>query len=174
MAAVLGIIRSHHGSINIKSTPRKGTTIRVYFPASSKKLTDTKHQHEYDHTPAGNNVVLMVDDDDTIRDIVKQALSIAGYSVLNAADGQEGVDVFMAHVNEIDLVILDMTMPKLNGLEVYELIHMENPEIKTIISSGYSVDELAVPISKNKNIHFLQKPFTVTELLELISRILQN
>ena len=174
MAAVLGIVRSHQGSLKIDSTPGIGTTIRIYFPASEKKDVTARMDQIPLDPKQGKGTILVVDDDKSIRDIVSASLKTFGYTVLTANDGSEGIEVFKDNQEKIQMVILDMIMPKLTGMEVYHEIKELNPDIKALLSSGYTVEDIPASIDKDLNINYLQKPFSISELINSITNIMGN
>ncbi len=174
MAAVLGIVRSHKGSLKIDSTPGIGSTIRIYFPASKERNLTARMDKMPLEPKQGKGTILVVDDNKSIRDIVSASLKTFGYTILTANDGSEGIEVFKDNQEKIQMVILDMIMPKLGGMEVYHEIKKLNPDIKALLSSGYTVEDISVSIDKDLNIGYLQKPFSISELLNSITNIMGN
>ena len=160
MSAVLGIVRSHKGALNIDSALGKGSTFKVLFPCIEGKvaLADTVNETECGDW-RGSGTVLVVDDEEQIRNIASMLLGKMGYSVLTAADGKEGVDVFDQHCGKIDVVLLDMTMPKMNGLECFRQIKRIDPEVKVILSSGYNEQDATKTFNADELDGFIQKPY---------------
>lgn len=169
LAAVQGIVRGHQGMIGVYSEPGRGTTIKVYFPAGESPATA-------DLSPApaeaARPTVLLVDDEESVRSCARSALEFGGYRVIEANDGHEAVEAFRALAEEVDLVLLDLTMPRLNGAEAMLQIRKIRGTIPIVLSSGYNEVEATRRLVGKGNVEFLQKPYAVRELLELLRRIL--
>ena len=175
MAAMLGIVRGHNGIIELNSRPQKGTTFRIMFPANLEKIQSLK-EHDDDKTSEnewqGNGTLLIADDEVTICAIGKYMLEQIGFKVITAYDGVEAVDVFKEHADEIVCVILDLTMPRLSGEEVFKEISTIKPGIKVILSSGYDEQDAMQRFSGDKIAGFVQKPYTFELLKEKLKNIL--
>ena len=172
LAAALGIVRGHRGTIRIYSEPGRGSTFKVLLPAVagvSLSARDVEIQSEL----RGSGTILVVDDEEVVRNTAKTALERYGYSVLLAEDGQTGVDMFREH-GEIVLVLLDMTMPLMNGQEAFRQMQRIRAASKVIISSGYNEVE-AIRRFTTKGIGgFIQKPYTASKLASTVKRVLDN
>jgi two-component system cell cycle sensor histidine kinase/response regulator CckA len=171
LASVYGIIKAHGGYINVESEKGHGTTFSIYLPASEKKAERTVKTVE--QCVKGTGTVLMVDDEDALREVGQELLTVMGYRVLVARDGKEAIEVYRKNWHTIDLVLLDMIMPNMGGGEAYDCMREINPDIKVLLSSGYSVDGEAGEILKRGCRGFIQKPFKVSELSRKIEEILQ-
>jgi CheY-like chemotaxis protein len=171
LASAYGIIRNHEGFIGVYSEVGKGTTFNVYLPASDKSAHVGEERTKSDMVK-GTERVLLIDDEDMIIDIGSQILNVLGYKVMAARSGEEAVELFGSHKDEIDLVILDMIMPGISGAETYERIRGLDRNIKVILSSGYSLNEDAAQIMKRGCNGFIQKPFQPGELSLKIRQIL--
>jgi two-component system cell cycle sensor histidine kinase/response regulator CckA len=171
LASVYGIIKAHGGYINVESGKEHGTTFSIYLPASEKKAQRTVKTVE--RCIKGTATVLMVDDEDALREVGQELLTVMGYRVLVARDGKEAIEVYRKNWHTIDLVLLDMIMPNMGGGEAYDCMREINPDIKVLLSSGYSVDGEADEILKRGCRGFIQKPFKVSELSRKIEEILQ-
>lgn len=168
LATLFGIVRSHHGAICVESHPGHGTTFKIFFPPSADQAPDANVEGR---SPGqewrGGGTVLLVDDDDTIRVVATEMLNKFGYSVLTAADGREAVDVFEQNSDLIDLVVLDLSMPHMDGREACASIHQIRSSVPVIISSGYG-DEV-IGTFKDLNLSgFLKKPFTSASLFDKV------
>jgi len=162
LASAYGIIKNHDGIINVDSTLNKGTTFNVFLPASEKNIVKTQPLNQ--KTIKGVGTVLLVDDEEMIIDVGSQILENLGYSVLSARSGTEAMEVYQAHQDEIILVILDMVMPDLGGGETFDRLKKINPEIKILLSSGYSINGQASEIMDRGCNGFIQKPFNIRQL----------
>jgi CheY-like chemotaxis protein len=169
LSAVQGIMRGHRGAIELETSPGAGARFRVYFPVASVEAA---------RPPAPQTVeerrrsVLIIDDEEAVRNIVRAVLARAGYSVLTAADGLAGLELFRSRQSQISLVILDVSMPKMSGAEVLTEIRGAGSQVKILITSGYTESEAMAHIPQEDIAGFLQKPFTVRQVEALISRVL--
>ena len=161
MAAALGIVRGHGGAIEVQSTPHEGTRIRVLFPFSSSQpafVTPTSIN-------GSDRAVLVVDDEPVVRDLVDAILSKEGYDVLSAVCGIQGMEMFKEHQNQIQLVVLDLTMPRKDGRQMLHEIRELSPEVPVLLSSGYHKDEGGKLPKNDPNLAFLPKPYTAEQLI---------
>jgi two-component system cell cycle sensor histidine kinase/response regulator CckA len=172
LASVYGIIKNHGGIIRVSSKKGKGTTFTIFLPASVKQVVQEKQVSE--DSVQGKGTVLLVDDEDMIIDVAEEFLHKLGYKVLVARGGQDAREVYASHADEIDLVILDMTMKDMGGGETYDKIKEINPNAKVLLSSGYAIEGKPAEILERGCNGFIQKPFTIGELARIISEILQK
>ena len=171
LAAVLGILRSCAATITIESAPGKGSTFRVRFPAAveSTEATDDPAQPE---VPKRQGTVMVVEDEDFVRTFASAALRRAGYCVLEASQGQEALDLLNSH-GQVDLVLLDVTMPMMSGRETLQHIRRMRPELRVIVTSGYGSQEAKSLMDLvGEETEFLQKPYTSRRLIQSIDGIL--
>jgi CheY-like chemotaxis protein len=173
LAFVHGIIKSHGGVINIDSENGKGTTFNIYLPASKREVTKKEKKLE-DKVLKGTETVLLVDDEDMILNVGKDMLGEMGYNVLLAKSGREAVEVYRKHKHNVDLVIVDLIMPEMSGGEAYNIMKKNNPKVKALLASGYSIDGQAAEIMELGCDGFIQKPFDVKKLSEKIREILDK
>ena len=172
LAAVIGIVRSHMGTIKIESEIGKGTRFRIIFPISKEKYIPEPPTREDCLLWRGNGTVLVVDDDESIRLLGKATLEQVGLKVIMAKDGKEAVDIFRQHADDINLVLMDMTMPHLSGDEAFKKIQAYRSDIKVILSSRYSEQEATQKFSNSALGGFLQKPYRPSDLIFKVKDIL--
>ncbi|MDD5168897.1 MAG: response regulator [Syntrophales bacterium] len=170
LATVYGIIKGHRGIINVYSEPGQGTTFTIYLPASEKEVV--KEKKAAGLIAKGTETILIVDDEEMILEVSKQLLESLGYRVYAAGSGQEAIAVYMEKRNEIDLLIIDMIMPGISGGEAFDRLREINPEIKVLLSSGYSLNGKAQTIMDRGCNGFLQKPFQLSQLSRKVREIL--
>ena len=159
LASAYGIIRGHGGYIDVDSRQGHGTTFSIYLPASEKRVKKAGKSAE--QFIKGTGTVLLVDDEEVILEVGKNLLEAMGYRVLTAKDGKEAIKVYKKSRDEIDIVFLDMVMPNMGGGEAYDRMKEINPNMKVILSSGYSVDGQATEILERGCDGFIQKPFSI-------------
>jgi PAS domain S-box-containing protein len=172
LASVYGIVKNHEGFINVNSEKGEGATFNIYFPATEKKAV-VKKELERDELK-GSETVLLVDDEDMIIDVGQPMLEKMGYNVLIAKGGKEALEIYQKNEQEIDMVILDLIMPDIGGGETYDRLNEINPEIKVLLSSGYSIDGQAREILERGCHGFIQKPFNMKDLSQKIREILDK
>ncbi len=164
MAAVLGIVRSHKGAIKIYSEPDKGSTFKILLPASDKPTDIFNHDYRNDHWK-GSGTVLLVDDEETVRGIGAEMLKELGFDVVTANDGCEALEVYKTGT-DFRFVILDLTMPHMDGEQCYRELRMLNPDVKVILSSGFSESEITQKFAGKGLAGFIQKPYKLSVLQE--------
>ena len=175
LSTVLGIILSHGGAIKVYSELGKGTSIKVLLPAcrDSNEISETE-TGEMREEWTGSGTILLVDDEESILSIGKQMLERIGFDVLTACDGREALSRFREHSDMIDLVILDLTMPHLDGEEAFRELRRIRRNIRVLMSSGYNEQEVTQRFSGKPLAGFLQKPYVFTELRARIQEILEK
>lgn len=171
LAAVSGIVRAHRGAIRVYSSPGRGTSFRVLFPAVAAKAADHIPQMLPTKMPA-DGTVLFIDDEEALRRLAKSALESNGWRALLAENGAEGVRLFQEHWDNINVVILDMAMPVMGGEEALDRIKAIRSGIPVIISTGYGETEAERQFAGKDMAGFLQKPYTVNQLMEVIAVVL--
>ncbi|HBF34563.1 TPA: hypothetical protein DDW35_08360, partial [Candidatus Sumerlaeota bacterium] len=172
MAAVLGIVRGHKGAIKIQSEVGRGTTFQVFFPAHQPKKDDQKTTTESDEDQwKSSGTVLLVDDEETIRVLGERMLRRLGFRIIIASDGQEAVRIYGKQQAEIDYVVLDLTMPRMDGEETYQALCRINPKVRVIMSSGYTEQEISTRFAGKGLAGFLQKPYSLSALKRVFSPI---
>jgi PAS domain S-box-containing protein len=172
LASAYGIIKNHEGVINVYSERGQGTTFSIYLPASDKEVTEEKGMSG--ELLKGTETVLFVDDEEMIREVGGALLGQLGYKVLSAGNGKEAVEVYSNNKDKIDIVILDMIMPEMGGDKTYDKIKEINPDVKVLLSSGYSINGDAAKILERGCDSFIQKPFNMKQLSQSIREVLDR
>ncbi len=171
LAAVLGIIRGHHGSIRVDSRVGAGTTFRVMFPAAEGAVFAAAEQAAEALSWRGDGLVLVVDDQTSVRELARTVLEQAGLRVVTAADGHEAVEVFSQHAGEIHAVLLDLSMPGMDGGEVFQHITQLVPDVRVVLCSGYNEQDVHTKLGGRKPAGFLRKPYHPSELVNRLRTI---
>jgi PAS domain S-box-containing protein len=172
MAAVLGIVRGHEGAIDVESAPGKGTRIRVFFPASAYAAPSAARAAE--STERGKGVVLVVDDERSVRLATKLLLEDMGFEVLVAQDGVEALEVFGANAARIDAVLLDLTMPRMDGTAALAHLRRIAPTVPVVLTSGYGSSPVDDAPGGARPDAVLGKPYGSRELRETIARVMRR
>jgi len=170
LAAVLGIVRTHRGALKVYSTPGKGTTFKVLFPAVAGTATSSQTAVAVTRVFEGN--VLVVDDDPGVRNATKSMLELLGFTVDTAVHGRDGVDRVRADPGRYALVLLDMTMPEMSGEEAFREIRTLAPSARVVLMSGYNEIEATRRFTTKGLAGFLQKPFSVADLSRKVGEAL--
>jgi signal transduction histidine kinase/ActR/RegA family two-component response regulator len=169
LAAVLGIVRGHEGALKVESTPGRGASFRVLFPATHTAAHSGSHSKD-----SSRQTILVVDDEEIVRKIAKHTLQNCGYRVLLAENGQVAMEVFAKEAAGISLVLLDLTMPVMNGEQTFHRLQRIRPDVKVILTSGYGEADVMGRFAGTAMAGFLQKPYTATHLSQIVKRILTN
>ncbi len=172
LASAYGIIKNHGGIINSTSKKGQGATFNIFLPASEKKIFKEKMIQK--EILKGSETVLLIDDEDIIIDVGRDLLEKLGYEVLTAKGGMEALEIFKTNGKNIDIIILDMVMPEMGGGDTYEKLRDMDPDVKVLLSSGYSIDGEASKILSQGCDGFIQKPFDIKSLSLEIRKILDN
>ena len=171
LAAVLGIVRGHRGAIRVYSEPGRGTTFKVLFPASEKESPELRESAELVLVPGAKRLALLVDDEETVRAVAKRMLEKLGFEVLLARDGVEGVAQFERHHEELACVLLDLTMPHMDGEEAFRRMRHIDDSVPVILSSGYNEQDVVHRFAGKGLTAFIQKPFRKDRLVEVLSEL---
>jgi two-component system, cell cycle sensor histidine kinase and response regulator CckA len=171
LAVVLGIARGHRAAVRIDSAPGGGTAFRVLFPAAS--ATDGAAVGLGAEVPvSGSGMVLLVDDEEDVRQPARAMLERLGYEVVEAADGRAAIGLFAEHRASIRCVLLDLSMPHMDGEEAFRALRASDPTVRVIISSGYGEHDTASRFTEQEPDGFIQKPYTLQRLGEVLSRVM--
>jgi PAS domain S-box-containing protein len=173
LGIVHGIMKNHHGFIDVKSEAGKGTTFTLYFPLTQFQESASL-PHDDSHTQACSGTILIADDEDLLREMLNESLSAAGYTVITASNGRQALELYLTRRADIDLIITDLGMPQMGGEELFKRLKEIDPGVKVMVSSGY-LDG----ITKD---HFLQmgikdvltKPFKLREIQHAINRVMSD
>ena len=179
MAATQGIIRAHKGLILLASEENQGTSFRILFPVEGDTASEHRQNAAKTDLPTivdmeGQGAILVVDDEECVRSLGVDYVRYLGYDVFEACNGGEAMEVFLQHVNEISVVLLDLTMPVMGGVETFHEMKMIKPDVRIILSSGYSKEAVAEQFPGDKPDAFIQKPFQMDELQQKIFQVLQS
>ena len=174
LAAVMGIVRAHKGAIKVYSEPGRGTSFKLLFPCSPQA-------HPSTHAPLppadewrGEGTLLVIEDEEILRNVIQLSLERFGFSVLTAVDGKDGVDIFQQHAGKIRGVILDMTMPRMSGEETFRELRRMQPDIRVLLTSGYNEQDATNRFAGKGLAGFIQKPFQVTSLIARVRAMLET
>ncbi len=169
LLTVKGIASEHHGALLVKTSPETGSECTLYFPVAEKEAMPDPDD---EGTPiaGGQQVVLLVDDEATIRVVLKECLEASGFKVIEAADGVDGFGAYVRHRSSISAVLLDLTMPRMGGGEVLAEIRKLDPRKPVVLMSGYSQREAMAAIGEDPFVDFLSKPCRVKEVLAAVRR----
>lgn len=172
LAAVQGIVRGHRGMMRVYSRPGQGTTFKILFPASAQSPPQRKVAAP--SVPASSGLILIVDDEEIIRKTAKSMLERDGFSVVVAENGKEGVELFQVLAEKVALVLLDMTMPIMDGEEAFSRLRAIKSGVRVILSSGYNEVEAVRRFTGKGLAGFIQKPYSSITLREKVSMALQE
>jgi PAS domain S-box-containing protein len=174
LSAVLGIIRGHRGAIKVDSVPGGGSTFRILLPAVEGVSIRQRHKPPVSPSWRGQGLVLLVDDEEAVRSVAGDMLRQAGFTVVTASDGCKAVTVFKEHLDEIVLVLLDLTMPAMDGEETLRELHRLKRDMPVILCSGYDEQDATCRFEAQELAGFLKKPFTREELMTLLQGLPQR
>ncbi len=174
LAMVYGIVKQNGGDIWVESKPEQGTTFQIYLPRTQEALQTSPETITLEKTPGGSETILLVEDDDRVRDLTRQILENQGYTVLDTNHASEALHLAAHYSHPIHLLLTDVVMPDINGKELAKKITPLRPDLKIIFISGYPDETIARHGVVEKGVIFLQKPFTPTRLTQIVRTTLDT
>jgi CheY-like chemotaxis protein len=175
LATAYGIVQQHRGWIEVESHPGVGTTFHIYLPRLANRLPIKSEQRDISHSHSGQETILVVEDEESLRHLVRDYLGRHGYLILEAASGRAALEIWGEHWQQIDLLLTDMVMPEgMTGRELGEKLLERKPELKIIYTSGYSPETIEREFFLHEGINFLQKPYAPRELIQVVRECLDK
>jgi len=170
LASVIGIVRTHGGGLQVTSTPGIGTTFKILFPISEcSKKEEVSEMRTDEMVSFTDKLILIIDDEEDVRQVTAEILELSDMRVLEAANGLTGIELFRQHINEIDLILLDLSMPGMSGEEVLQQLWQLKPDVAVTLLSGYDQHEVTRRMGDGHMLSFLQKPYSMDGLLQEIN-----
>ena len=175
LSMVYGIVKQSNGNIWVYSEPDRGTTFRIYFPRTEEEADTLHEREETEFFPKGSETILLVEDDELVRDLATRLLEQQGYRVLKATNGQEALLVAKERVGEtIHLLLADIVMPQMGGKELADWLKISRPNVKVLYTSGYADNTIVHHGVLDPGTHFLQKPFSLKTLSHKVREVLDG
>jgi len=174
LAVVLEIVRAHHGAVTVESSLNRGSIFRVFFPISTEEVFRQPDKAVQALETEKGGTVLVIEDEEQLRSMVKEMLKHLGFTVLEAGNGIEAVEVFRQHRSQICCIVCDLTMPRMDGWETLAALRSLSPGIPFILSSGYNEEQVMIGDHTELPQAFLGKPYRFEELRDMIRRALTN
>ena len=173
LAVVFGIIEKHNGFIDVRSAPGEGTSFTVYLPIPGRAPKVSQQARKgVEEIAGGMETILVIEDEEMLRELMKAVLTSKGYTVLLADDGMKGVEMYKSHQKEIAVIVSDLGLPLLGGQDVFRQIREMDPQAKVILASGFIHPEMKSEMYKSGAKHFIQKPYLPDEVLRKIREII--
>jgi len=174
LATVYGIVQQHEGLIQVESEVGRGTLIRIFFPGAEQRSEKAEHHTDFVFPPGAGRTVLLAEDERQVRELATRVLEQAGFRVIATADGEEALQAYEKHSSEIELVMLDLVMPRMGGAVVRDRLRALRDDLPIVITTGYSRDQLSNPFVPAARERLLQKPWTSQQLLSVVDQLLQG
>ncbi len=174
LSAVIGIVKGHNGAIKVISEPGCGTTFKLLFPASEKTAEEIVEEKLVHVDYRGEGTILVVDDEEGVREIATAILAEFGFEVLLASDGEEALELFKERADEISLVLLDLSMPGMGGIETFRHLKQHWEDVKVILSSGYTEEDAVSAFTGKGLADFIHKPYRPEELISKVRKVLEK
>jgi CheY-like chemotaxis protein len=173
LAVVYGVVKSHQGFVDVESEVGRGTTFRLYFPIPANIIGPTTTEEKKSvEIPSGTETILLVEDEESLLELMKTVLENKGYRVLMAHDGREAIEVYTQHRESIALVLTDLGLPKLSGQGVVATLTGINPHLDIIVASGFLDPQVKSELSKAGAKEFVHKPYVPAEMLTKIREVI--
>nr|WP_319492000.1 ATP-binding protein [uncultured Desulfobacter sp.] len=172
LSSVYGIVRQNNGSIHVHSKPGQGAIFTIHLPEYRDAVPSAEHEPDTNLRFKGNETILLVEDETPLLHLGRETLEQMGYTVLATESPNQAIKIAAEHPGEIQLLMTDVIMPEMNGLELANKLLREHPGIKCLYVSGYTTDIFSSQGASEKNVHFLQKPFTKKDLEKMLNKIL--
>jgi two-component system, cell cycle sensor histidine kinase and response regulator CckA len=174
LSTVYGIVKQHGGHVAVYSEAGRGTTFKIYLPRVNEPLTTQQIDEQTLERPHGTETILLVEDEETVRDLAAEALEMLGYSLLKAASPAEAVGISTDHAGPIDLLLTDVVLPQMDGKTLYESLVKSRSEMKVLYVSGYTENFIVHRGILDPKVSFLQKPFTLDSIARKVRRVLDE
>jgi len=174
LSTVYGIVKQHSGHIRVFSVENEGTVFKLYFPSVEKGIQKVSKVYPLQQQTGGHETVLVVEDEDMVRDLVCSILKRFGYNILDAQDANHCMDILNKYDGPIHLLVTDVVMPGMNGKELYIKLSKQYPDMKVLFMSGYTNDVIIDRGVKDSEFEFIQKPISVQKLAQTVKRILTH
>jgi PAS domain S-box-containing protein len=171
---VYGLVKQHQGFVHLYSEIGRGTTVKVYLPLAAGAAASVSPDQEVTALPGGTERILLVEDDERLREVAERLLRKVGYQVMSASDGRQGIELYRSHRSEIDLVVTDVVMPRLTGEQLYEALRRDGARVKVLFTSGYPQPHFRERTRGDPAVGFVTKPWTAAELLGGIRSLLEQ
>lgn len=178
LSVVYGIVKNHHGHIEVESQPGRGTVFRIYIPAApaSDFIIEDRAQEDWscgDGFPQ-QATILVIEDESAALSVLTKVLSSRGFKILTASDGESAVEIFGQYLEEVDIVLLDMGLPKMSGKDVLIRIKAIKPSVKIVIASGYFESDLQADIPQDDVAAYIQKPYMIDNVIDVLRRVIPH
>ena len=174
LAMVYGIVQQSGGRIEVESEPGRGSTFRVYLPLTHESAAAPAPRPSSAGAAGGTETVLLVEDEEAVRQLARRTLQAQGYNVLEANDGVAALTVCQRHLPSIDLVVTDVVMPQLSGVDLVQRLRTVRPQLKVLYMSGYTDSTVVRHGMEASEAHYLQKPFTPDHLTQKVRQLLDQ
>jgi two-component system cell cycle sensor histidine kinase/response regulator CckA len=175
LAAVMGIMRSHQGTIRIRTEPGKGTSFRVLFPAVPGSAAQQEPHSAARSQWRGSGTILVVEDEEDVREVAERILQDFGFETVTAVDGRDALDVMEREGDRVTAVLLDLSMPRMGGQETFRRLRESRAELPVIMMSGYT-EQVVAPQFTGPGpglTAFLQKPFLAEDLMDILRQVVE-